>query len=185
MVRPSEIASMLSVKLKELADGLPMGVGELEERLKEIGCSMHCNTEMVFDHSDYVSDVINDECLDEDDDDDEESECSAYSVTRYKVAWLGLSCGEHKIVAVLKNLVVIERNGIPYSIAHYDLLNVIESEKLFENARKRIVAKAVSERVFKELLEGLRESMPFLSRFLVSLGMIGIGLKMLREVAES
>ncbi|MCC6056981.1 MAG: hypothetical protein LM583_09925 [Desulfurococcaceae archaeon] len=184
MVRPSEIASMLSVKFKELADRLPMGVDELEERLKEVGCSMYEGISMVFDHSDYVSDVINEECTDGDDE-DEESECNAYSVTRYKMAWLALACGSHKVVAVLRNLVVIEKNGIPYSIAHYDLFNVIESEKLFENARKRIVAKAVSERVFKELLEGLRESMPFLSRFLVSLGMIGIGLKMLREVAES
>jgi hypothetical protein len=156
-------------------------VGELEERLKEVGCSMYCNTGMVFDHSDYVSDVINEECLDEDDEDEAESERSAYSVTRYKMAWLGLSCGEHKIVAVLKNLVVIERNGIPYSIAHYDLFNVVESEKLYSVVKNKIVARAVAERVFKELLEGLWESMPFLSRLLMGLGMVGVGLKLIEE----
>jgi len=60
--------------------------------------------------------------------------------------------------------VVIEKDGVLHTIAHYDLFNVIENEKLFENARKRIVAKAVTERELKELLEGLGESMPFLSR---------------------
>ena len=147
----------------ELAEKLPLAVGELEERLKEIGCSMYFNAEEVFDHGDYVSDVINEKCLDEDDE-DEESECNVYSVTRFKMAWLGLTCGEHKVVAVLRNLVVIEKDGVLHTIAHYDLFNVIESEKLFENARKRIVAKAVTERELKELLEGLGESMPFLSR---------------------
>ena len=47
------------------------------------------------------------------------------------------------------------------------------------------IAKNVSSVKLKELLEGLRVSMPFLSRLFVSLGMIGIGLKMLREVAKT
>ena len=172
----SGVADSVRILLAELAEKAPLAVEELEERLREIGCSV----EKDFDHSDYVSDVINEECIDGDDD-EVESECNAYSVTRYKMAWLGLSCGEHKVVAVLKNLVVIEKNGIPYTVAHYDLFNVIESEKLFENARNRIVARAVAERKLKELLEGLRESVPFLARFLTGLGMIGIGLKLIEE----
>jgi len=63
----SDIIASVRKLLAELAEKLPMGVGELEERLKEIGCSMYFNAEKVFDHSDYVSDVINEECLDEDD----------------------------------------------------------------------------------------------------------------------
>jgi hypothetical protein len=161
----SDIIVSVRKLLIELADRLPMGVGELEERLKEIGCSMYCGAEEVFDHSDYVSDVINEECIDEDDD-----ECDAYSVTRYKMAWLGLTCGEHKVVAVLRNLVVIEENGVLHTIAHYDLFNVIESEKLFENARKRIVAKAVTKRELMKLLEGLRS----LSRLLIGLGIMSL-----------
>lgn len=174
----SDVVDGVRKLLAELAEKTPVAVEELEERLRGIGCS----AEIVFDHGDYVSDVINEECLDED---EVESECNAYSVTRYKMAWLGLSCGEHKAVAVLRNLVVIEENGALHTIAHYDLFNVIESEKLFENARKRIVANAVSKKKLKELLGGLRESMPFLSRFLASLSLIGAGLKMLKEVAES
>jgi hypothetical protein len=180
----SGIVGSVRKLLAELAEKTPLAVGELEERLKEIGCSMYCGAEEVFDHSDYVSDVINEECIDEDGE-DEESECNAYSVTRYKMAWLGLACGGHKIVVVLKNLVVIEKNGIPYSIAHYDLFNVIESEKLYSVVKNKVVSRVVAERRLKELLETLRESIPLLSRLFVSLGMIGIGLKMLREVAES
>ena len=176
----SNIVDSVRKLLAELAEKTPLAVGELEERLKEIGCSMYCNTEMVFDHGDYVSDVINNECLDEDED-EVESECNAYSVTRYKTAWLGLACGEHKVVAVLKNLVVIEKNGIPYSIAHYDLFNVVGSEKLYDVIKNKIVSRVVAERKLKELLEGLRESMPFLSRLLMGLGTIGIGLKLIEE----
>jgi hypothetical protein len=175
----SDITAGVRKLLAELAEKVPLAVGELEERLKEIGCSMYCGAEKVFDHSDYVSDVINEECIDGDDD-EVESECNAYSVTRYKMAWLGLTCGEHKVVAVLRNFVVIEKNDVLHIIAHYDLFNVIESEKLFENARKRIVAKAVTERE----LEGLRESMPFLSRLLMGLGVIGVGLKLIEEGVE-
>jgi hypothetical protein len=177
----SDIVGSVRKLLAELAEKTPLAVGELEERLKGIGCS----TEIVFDHSDYVSDVINDECIDGGGDDDEESECNAYSVTRYKMAWLGLSCGEHKVVTVLRNLVVIEENGVLHTIAHYDLFNVIESEKLYSAVKNKIVSRVVAERRLKELLETLRESIPLLSRLFVSLGMIGIGLKMLREVAES
>ena len=180
MLAVSNIVDSVRKRLAELAEKTPLAVGELEERLKEIGCSMYCNTEMVFDHGDYVSDVINNECLDEDDE-DEESECSTYSATRYKMAWLGLACGEHKVVAVLKNLVVIEKNGIPYSIAHYDLLNVLASNKLYDVVKNKVVSRTVAEKKFKELLEGLRESMPFLSRLLMGLGMIGIGLKLIEE----
>ena len=179
----SGIVGSVRKLLAELAEKTPLAVGELEERLKEIGCSMYCNTEMVFDHSDYVSDVINDECIDGDDD-EEESECIAYSVTRYKMAWLGLSCGEHKVVAVLRNLVVIEENGALHTIAHYDLFNVVESEKLYNAVKNKVVSRVVAEKRLKELLEGLRESLPLLSRLLMGLGMIGIGLKMLREVAK-
>lgn len=176
MLAVSNIVDSVRKLLAELAEKTPIAVEELEERLKEIGCSMYCNTGMVFDHGDYVSDVINEECLDE-----VESECSAYSVTRYKMVWLGLVCGSHKVVAVLKNLVVIEENGVLHTVVHYDLLNVVENERLFENARKRIVAKAVSERKFKELLEGLRESIPFLSRLLVGLGIMSLGMKLIEE----
>jgi hypothetical protein len=97
------------------------------------------------------------------------------------MAWLGLVCGSHKVVAVLKNFVDIEKNGIPYSIAHYDLFNVIESEKLYNAVKNKVVSRVVAERKFKELLETLRDSMPFLSRLLMGLGMIGIGLKLIEE----
>jgi hypothetical protein len=176
----SDITAGVRKLLAELAEKTPLAVGELEERLKENGCSMYCGAEKVFDHSDYASDVINEECLNEDDE-DVESECNAYSVTRYKMAWLGLTCGEHKVVAVLKNLAVVEKNGIPHIVAHFDLFNVIESEKLFENARNRIVARVIAERKFKELLEGLRESMPFLSRLLMGLGIMSLGAKLIEE----
>ena len=171
----SDIIVSVRKLLAELADRLPMSVGELEERLKEIGCSMYCDAGMVFDHSDYVSDVINEECIDEDDD------CNAYSVTRYKMAWLGLTCESSRIVAVLRNLVVIEKNGALHTIAHYDLFNVVESEKLYNAVKNKVVSRVVAERRLKELLEGLRESMPFLSRLLMGLGMIGIGLKLIEE----
>jgi hypothetical protein len=172
----SGIVGSVRKLLAELAEKTPLAVGELEERLKEIGCSMYCGAEEVFDHSDYVSDVINEECLDGD-----EGECSAYSVTRYKMAWLGLVCGSHKVVAVLKNFVAIEKDGILHSIAHYDLFNVIESEKLYSIVKNKIVSRVVAERRLKELLEGLRESIPSLSRLLIGLGIMSLGMKLIEE----
>jgi hypothetical protein len=170
-------------KVKQLlvdsADNLPMDVEEFEKMLNNVGCVWN-NT---FDHGDYVSDVINKECY-EDEDEEEEDYCNMYSVTRYKIAWFGFTCGEHKIVAVLRDLVVIEMNGVLHTIAHYDVLNVVENEKLYNIIKEKIVATEIGRRKLMELTETMTKAAPKIMKAFISLAMIGAVLKSFEKALE-
>ena len=166
--------------LVENIDNTPMSVSEFNELLTNIKCSW----ENVFDHGEYVSDVINDECLDRGED-EEEYTCDIYTVTRYKHAWLGLVCGEHRVVAVLRDLVVVERNGDLHSIAYYGLLNVVENEKLYNIVKNKTVAKAVSRKMFTELMKTSMKIASDIMKILTPLAMMRITLDVLSSYRYS
>ena len=123
------------------AEGLPLSVEEFKEMFSDVGCIW----DGVYDHGDYVSDVINEECLDGGED-EEEYTCDIYTATRYKIAWLGLVCGDQRLVAVLRNFVVIEENGVSHIIAYYDVHNVVANEKLYNIVKNKVVAREISRR---------------------------------------
>jgi len=165
--------------LMYLANNLPMSVEEFDKLLSDVGC-----VRVEIDHGDYVSDVINEECLDEDEDEDEEEYCEVYSITRYKLAWLGLECGEHKVVAVLRNLIVVEMNGVLHTIAHYELLNVLANEKLYEIVKNLTVAREISRRELMELITTASDVAPLIMKAFASLAMLGVALNTIKKALE-
>jgi hypothetical protein len=130
---------------------MPMSFGSLEKRLSRIECTMYSNSDIVFDHGDYSTVRVCKECTE-----DEEEECIKYSVTRYRLAWLGIACGEHRVVAVLRNLIAIEEDDMISKVVHYDVINVIENERLFGIVKERKVANAIAKRKLVELLDKLK-----------------------------
>jgi len=165
--------------LMQIIDSLPMSVEEFDKLLNDVGC-----VRVEIDHGDYVSDVINEDCLDEDEDEDEEVYCDVYSITRYKIAWLGLECGEHKVVAVLRNLVVMEKNATIHTIAHYELLNVLANEKLYEIVKNLTVAREISRRELMELVETSAKVAPEIMKAFTSLAMLGVALNTIKKAFE-
>jgi len=174
------LVNMVRQLLTSISDYLPMSVSEFEEHLNGIHCTAFEDFRLIYDHGDYVSDVINEDCLDE----DEEEFCDVYSITRYKLAWLGLTCGEHKVVAVLRNLVVMEKNVDIHTIAHYELLNVVENEKLYEIVRNGDIAKAISKRKLMELVETSAKVAPEIAKAFTSIAMLGVALNAIKQALE-
>jgi hypothetical protein len=154
---------------------MPMSVGRLEKRLSRIECTMYSNSDIVFDHGDYSTVRVCKECTE-----DEEEECIKYSVTRYRLAWLGITCGEHKVVAVFRNLITIEEDDRISKIVHYDVLNVIENERLFEIVKERKVANAIAKRKLVELLDKLKCGMTMIHRTAA----MRLGVELLRETVK-
>jgi hypothetical protein len=162
--------------LVENTDSLPMSVSEFNELLANIKCSWGG----VFDHGEYVSDVINEECLDGDED-EEGYTCDIYTVTRYKLAWLGLVCGDQRLVAVLRNFTVIEKNGDFHIITYYDVHNVVANEKLYEIVNNKVVAREISKRRLIEFMETSSKFMLEILKMLTSLVMMRVMLDALNS----
>jgi hypothetical protein len=119
---------------------------------------MYYGYDIVFDHGDYSTVRVCRECPD-----DDEDECIKYNVVRYRLAWIGITCSERKVVAVLRNLVVIEEDDRISKIVYYDIFNVIESEKLFDIVKERRVANTIAKRKLVELVEKLKCSRSIVS----------------------
>jgi hypothetical protein len=161
-------------------DNTPMSVSEFNELLTNIKCSWGG----VFDHGEYVSDVINEECLDGGED-EEEYTCNIYTVTRYKLAWLGLVCGDQRLVAVLRNFTVIEKNGVFHIIVYYDVHNVVANEKLYDIVNNKVVAREISRRKLIEFAETSSKVMPEILKMLTPLVMMRLMLDALSSDSYS
>jgi hypothetical protein len=169
--------------LTQLVDSLPVSVDEFEELLNGVGCTVYGDSKPVLDHGDYVSSVVNRDCLDVKED-EFDAICEVYSVARYKLAWLGLACDNYKVVAVLKDLVLVERDGEPAFIAHYSLLNVVESERLYNSVGNGAVARAISKRKLREFAEALKIIVPEVPKIAAFVMALGAGIKILRQALE-
>ena len=171
----SELIEKVRQLLTQLAERLPMTVEEFEEELNIAGCTMFEdpeNQKLVFDSYKCVEEAINKDCLDIKEDEFDDI-CELYTATRCGLAWLGLTCEDRKIVAVLRNLVIIEKEYEPAIIAHYSLANVIENEKLYNIVKNKVITNAEIKRLAeaqKELTNILIREAPNIIVPVIALG---------------
>jgi len=135
----TSVADKVKQVLNSIRSDLPVTFAEIEKALNWAGCTMYDDSMIVFDHGNYASDAIDDSYV--------------YTVTWREIAWLGLTCGNRKLVAVFRNLVTVEKYASPYMIVFYELLNVVENDKLYNIVKNNVVGLAVSERILRKLAE--------------------------------